>query len=143
LRPGGVERTQAEATYRLPRRADGTTLSSTRPTRLGLGPLARTTADDPEVRPCGWRLAVAGPITPQPLRSCSKLQLRTRFPNAAGPAGGVGGGPSTSNVVVGCADPDRGPPLPITVATRTTLRTTAKTVAATTTRRQTAARGVA
>ena len=59
-------------------------MSRASPTRWGWLPAGRTAADDPEVRPWASRPAVAGPTTSQPLRSCSKLQLRTRFPNAAG-----------------------------------------------------------
>jgi hypothetical protein len=85
--PEALERTQAEATYRWPRSAFPTTSGRARPTFPGCGPRARTMALDPEVRPCGSRLASAAPRTCQPLRSCSKLQLPTRFPNAAGPGG--------------------------------------------------------
>src|SRR5215211_3075159 len=85
--PGADERTQAEATYRWPLRASAATSGRARPTRAGCGPRARTDAHDPEVRPWGSRLASARPTTCQPLRSCSKLQLTTRLPNALGPGG--------------------------------------------------------
>ncbi len=79
-RPGAVERTQAEATYRFPLLAAWTTPGSASPICSGWDPPARTVAHDPDVRPCGSRPASAGPTTRQPARSCSKLQLLTRLP---------------------------------------------------------------
>jgi hypothetical protein len=61
--PEALERTQAEATYRWPFLTVPTTSGRARPTCPESGPRARTEALDPEVRPCGSRLASAPPST--------------------------------------------------------------------------------
>src|SRR5512132_665122 len=85
-KPAAVERTHAEATNRFPLVAS-TTPGIASPSRCGCGPRARTEAHDPDVRPCGSLPASAAPITRQPARSCSKLQLLTRLPEVPAPAG--------------------------------------------------------